>query len=173
LIGIAAGNCLNRANWPVKLAAIPDVGLDTPLSPQESPMIRASLAAVLVAAFSLPAWIAPVVAQPKGDAKIQAKAKKAVAKGRLPTYYAQIVTEDQRQRIYQIQASYDAKIDELQAELDALVGQRDAEIRDVLSPVQQRRLDARIADAQAKRAAKAEKKAAEKKRNVVPVKKAG
>jgi hypothetical protein len=129
-------------------------------------MIRCSLAAVLVAAFLLPAWIAPVVAQPK-------EAKKAAAKGRLPTYYAQIVTEDQRQRIYQIQASYDPEIDALQAELDALIAKRDAEIRDVLSPTQQRRLDARIAEAQAKRAAKAEKKAAEKKRNVVPVKKAG
>lgn len=129
-------------------------------------MIRCSLAAVLVAAFMLPVWIAPVVAQPKD-------AQKAAAKGRLPTYFAQIVTEDQRQRIYQIQANYDPKIDALQAELDALVAKRDAEIRDVLSPAQQRRLDARIADAQAKRAAKAEKKAAEKKRNLVPVKKAG
>jgi hypothetical protein len=137
-------------------------------------MIRSSLAAALAAAFLLPAWFAPVVAQPKGDAaKIQPKeAKKAAAKGRLPTYYAQIVTEDQRQRIYQIQASYDPKIDALAAELDALVAKRDGEIRDVLSPAQQRRLDARIAEAQAKRAAKAEKKAVEKNRNV-PVKKAG
>ena len=137
-------------------------------------MSRASMVAVLAAAFLLPAWIAPVIARPKGDAQIQQKgAKKAAEKGRLPTYYAQIVTEDQRQRIYQIQASYDPKIDALQAELDALVGKRDAEIREVLSPAQQRRLDARISEAQAKRAAKAEKKAAEKKRNVVPVKKAG
>jgi Spy/CpxP family protein refolding chaperone len=138
-------------------------------------MIRSSLAAVLVAAFMLPAWIAPVVAQPKADAaKVQPReAKGADLKGRLPTYYAQIVTEDQRQRIYQIQASYDPKIDALKAELDALVAKRDAEIRDVLSPAQQRRLDARIAEAQAKREAKAKKKAAEKKRSVVPVKEAG
>jgi hypothetical protein len=138
-------------------------------------MIRYSLAAVLAAAFLLPAWIGPVAAQPNGDAaKAQPKdAKKAPAKGRLPAYYAQIVNEGQRQRIYQIQASYYPKIDALQAEIDALVAQRDAEIRAVLSPEQQQRLDARIADAQAKKAAKAEKKAAEKKRNVVPVKKAG
>jgi hypothetical protein len=138
-------------------------------------MSRYPLAAVLVATFLLPAWIDPVVAQPKdGAAKAEVKkAKKAPAKGRLPAYYSQVVTEGQRQRIYQIQADYNPKIEALEAEIEALESQRDAEIRAVLSPEQQKRLDARIADAQAKREAKAEKKAAEKKRNVIQVKKAG
>jgi hypothetical protein len=61
----------------------------------------------------------------------------------------------------------------LQAQIIALETQRDEEIRAVLSPDQQRRLDARIAEAQAKKEAKAEKKAAEKKRNIQQVKKAG
>ena len=138
-------------------------------------MIRKSLAALLAIAFLLPAWLDPVIAQPKGDAaKVERKqVKKAPAKGRLPTYYAQIVNEGQRQRIYQIQASFNPKIEALRAEIDALEAQRDAEIRAVLSPAQQQRLDARIAQAQAKKEAKAEKKAAEKKQNVVQVKKAG
>jgi hypothetical protein len=138
-------------------------------------MIRYLLAATLAIAFLLPAWIGPVAAQPKRDAAEAPgkEAKKAPAKGRLPAYYAQIVNEGQRQRIYQIQANYNPKIEALQAEIEALQTQRELEIRAVLSPEQQKRLDARIAEAQAKREAKAEKKAAEKKRNVVPVKKAG
>ena len=138
-------------------------------------MIRISLAAVLATAFVLPVWIDSVVAQPKAEvAKAQQKqAKKKQVKGRLPPHYGQIVDEGQRQRIYRIQAGYNPKIEALQAELDVLVEQRDAEIRAVLSPEQQRRLDARIAEAQAAKAAKAEKKADEKKRKAVPVKKAG
>jgi hypothetical protein len=135
-------------------------------------MIRISLAAVLTAVFVWPVCVEPLVAQPKAEvAKARQKqAKQKQVKGRLPPYYAQIVDERQRQRIYQIQAGYGPKIDALQAELDALMAQRDAEIRAVLTPEQQQRLDARIGEAQA---AKAEKKAAEKKQNVVPVKKAG
>jgi len=137
-------------------------------------MIRYTLAAVLAAAFLLPAWLGTVIAQPKADAaKVEKQAKKAPVKGRLPVYYSQIVTESQRQRIYQIQASYNPKIESLQAQIESLETQRDEEIRAVLSPDQQRRLDARITEAQAKKEAKAEKKAAEKKRNIQQVKKAG
>jgi hypothetical protein len=138
-------------------------------------MIRYALAAVLAAAFLLPAWTGPVIAQPKADAaKVEGKqAKKAPVKGRLPAYYSQIVTESQRQRIYQIQANYNPKIESLQAQIEALEAQRDEEMRAVLSPDQKRRLDARIAEAQAKKEAKAEQKAAEKKRNIQQVKKAG
>jgi len=137
-------------------------------------MIRYFLAALLALAFMLPAWLDPVIAQPKADAaKAEKQAKRAPVKGRLPAYYSQIVTDGQRQRIYQIQASYNPKIEALQAQIVALEAQRDEEIRAVLSPVQQRQLDARIAEAQAKKEAKAEKKAAQKKRNIQQVKKAG
>ena len=136
-------------------------------------MTRISLAAMLAAAFVLPVWIDSVLAQPKAEvAKAQQQAKKKQVKGRLPAHFGQVVDEGQRQRIYQIQAGYNPKIEALQAELDALVAQRDAEIRAVLSPEQQRRLDARIAEAQAAKAAKAKKKADEKKPKLVPVKKA-
>jgi hypothetical protein len=138
-------------------------------------MICRYLAAVMALALLVPAWIDRVVAQPEAKAAKakQKEPKKAVVKGRLPAYFGPIVNEGQRQRIYQIQASYNPKIEALQTELDALVAQRDNEIRAVLSPEQREQLEARIADAQAKKAAKAEKKAAEKKRNVVPVNKAG
>lgn len=63
-------------------------------------------------------------------------------KGRLPPNYGKVgVSEAQRQRIYQLQAAYGAKLARLQAEIEALESQRDAEIRAVLTPAQQRQLD--------------------------------
>ncbi len=41
-------------------------------------------------------------------------------RGRLPAYYGQVVTEEQRQRIYAIQTKHRLRIETLEAELKAL-----------------------------------------------------
>ena len=133
-------------------------------------MIRITLAAVLAVTFLLPALILPAIGQAKGDAaKAPAKQVNKESNGRLPAYYARIVNEAQRARIYRIQALYADRIEALQAQLDELVAKRDAEIRDVLSPEQQQQLDAAIDEAQS---AKAKKAAAKKKDKGAVVKKA-
>ena len=47
----------------------------------------------------------------------EAKAAKK-AKGRLPPYFADIVTEEQRNKIYEVQAKYSKERDALEAQLD-------------------------------------------------------
>jgi hypothetical protein len=93
-----------------------------------------------------------------GGASIgQEKEKKA--KGRLPPYYGDIVTETQRQTIYGIQAKYAAQIDALQKQLDTIEQQRDNEIEGVLNADQK----ARLKLAQEEAAAKKKKNMADKK----------
>jgi len=72
-------------------------------------------------------------------------------KGRLPPYYGDIVTEQQRSAIYAIQAKYDTQINNLKAQLELLEQQRDVEIENVLTPLQKEALRKRRADATAKR----------------------
>jgi len=85
-------------------------------------------------------------------------------KGRLPKYYADIVTELQRVQIYAIQETYSKKITAIQEQLGALENQRDAEIEGVLDVQQKARLKLARESASAKRTkAAAEKKAADAK----------
>jgi hypothetical protein len=57
-------------------------------------------------------------------------------RGRLPAYYGQVVDEKQREAIYAIQADYAGRISALQAQLDALIGERDQKVEGVLTPEQ-------------------------------------
>lgn len=78
------------------------------------------------------------------EAQSPAKAEPAAEKpfrGRLPAYYRQVVTEQQRQAIYRIQAEYAPKIAALRAQLEALIAEQDAKIRAVLSPEQLKRIE--------------------------------
>jgi hypothetical protein len=62
--------------------------------------------------------------------------------GRLPAHYTQVgVTELQRQKIYSIQGSYDAKITSLKNQLNEATAKRDTEVRSVLTADQQKQLD--------------------------------
>jgi hypothetical protein len=129
-------------------------------------MSRTALVLVLVVTLGLPALLT-AVAQQEGEAvKVrQQEVKKGDVKGRLPAYYGQIVDDAQRQRIYQIQSTYNPQIEALQAEIVALTDKRDAEIRAVLSPEQQQRLDILVNGAKTARAAKAAQKKKAKERN--------
>lgn len=56
---------------------------------------------------------------------------------RLPTYYARVITEPQREEVYRIQAKYNSRILELKEELESLSAKRDSEVKAVLSEEQQ------------------------------------
>jgi Spy/CpxP family protein refolding chaperone len=87
--------------------------------------------------------------------------KKAMAKrGRraLPKHYAQVVTDEQREKIHKIQDEYDPQIAELKAKLKALTKERDDKIAAVLTPEQKKQID----EAKAKDKLKQPKPKAEK-----------
>ena len=79
--------------------------------------------------------------QPAADPPPETAANSAFH-GRLPAHYTQVgVTELQRQKIYSIQGSYDAKIALLKNQLNEATAKRDAEVRAVLTADQQKQLD--------------------------------
>lgn len=61
--------------------------------------------------------------------------------GRLPTYYSEIVTQDQRLKIYTIQSGYNTKIEQLEAEISKLEAAMKKEMEAVLTPPQLERLE--------------------------------
>lgn len=73
--------------------------------------------------------------------------KKEKEKGRLPPYYAKIVDESQREKIYQIENDYAPKLKDLYAQLKSLNDEREQKIRAVLTADQQKKLDEMLADA--------------------------
>ena len=72
---------------------------------------------------------------------------------RLPMYYGKVVTEAQRQKIYEIQRKYFPQIRALQKQLEALIAKRDAEIEAVLTPQQKAEIERLRKEAAARRAA--------------------
>jgi len=64
-----------------------------------------------------------------------------VFRPRLPMYYAKVVDEKQRQKIYDIQRKYHPQIADLQKQLEKLIAQRDAEIEAVLTPQQKAEIE--------------------------------
>lgn len=94
----------------------------------------------------------------------EAKAPKAEkkAKGRLPPYFAGIVTEEQRQKIYEIQAKYAKDREALEAQLEELRSIESGEIEAVLDAEQKEKLRKAREEAAAKKKKKTpEAKAAE------------
>jgi hypothetical protein len=96
-------------------------------------------------------------------------AKEKKAKGRLPAYYADIVTEQQRATIYAIQAKYEQQLDALNAQVTALEKQRNLEVENVLTPAQKEQLKKARDEAADKRKKKSdEKKAADEADKAAP-----
>ena len=73
-------------------------------------------------------------AQQKGATAAQTESEKP--KRRLPNHYAAVVTPEQREQIYAIQAEYNAEIDVLLAQIKELEDKRDAAIDATLSAEQ-------------------------------------
>ena len=85
---------------------------------------------------------------------------RAEPRGRLPSYFAQVVTPQQKEQVYQAQSEYEQQIDELEAKIEALEKKRDEAVRALLTAEQRKQVDQLAAAAKAKRA---ERKAKEKK----------
>jgi Spy/CpxP family protein refolding chaperone len=74
-------------------------------------------------------------------------------RGRLPAHYAPVVTSEQREKIYDIQEEYKAKIDPLEAQVKALTKERDDKIAAVLTPEQRKKIEDAQTQTKAKTAA--------------------
>ena len=76
-------------------------------------------------------------------------------RGRLPVFYSQVVSGDQREEIYQIQARYAPEMDELVEKLVELRNQMQEEIQGVLTPEQVARVQELRDEAKKRRAERA------------------
>ena len=92
--------------------------------------------------------------------KEEATPKKS--KGRLPVFYSQVVSGDQRDEIYAIQAKYAPEMDALVDQLVALRNKQREEIKAVLTPKQIARVKQLREEAQQLRVQRAAKRAAAK-----------
>jgi hypothetical protein len=91
---------------------------------------------------------APANRKAESDPKLRTKSR-----GRLPMYYSRVVNSEQREKIYEIQATFDKQISELMAEIKSLQQQRDDEVQRVLTPDQQEEVAQMVAEAQKQRKA--------------------
>jgi len=94
----------------------------------------------------------PATPPPAVDAAV---AKPRTGGHRLPAYYKDVVTQEQREAIYRIQEEYGAKIAEAKARMADLQQQQAAKIEALLKPEQKQKIDQLRAAAAAKRQAKA------------------
>ena len=117
-------------------------------------------ALLLVSALAAPQFIPAQAPKPAGEG---AAAQEAKPRGRLPIYYGKLgVSEDQRDRIYTIQAQYDVQIDELLAQLEELRAKRDRAVESVLTAGQKQRLRELRAEAAREREKQDQSPAADK-----------
>jgi hypothetical protein len=114
------------------------------------------LVSALAALQSIPAQ-AP---KPSGEG---AAAQEAKPRGRLPTHYGKLgISDVQRDKIYIIQAEFDAQIDELLTQLEDLRARRDRTVENVLTNGQKHRLHELRSEARREREQRAQEKAADK-----------
>jgi Spy/CpxP family protein refolding chaperone len=73
-------------------------------------------------------------------------------KGRLPAFYGKLsIDATQKQKIYEIEATFGPKIKALREQLDSLEADQNEQMRAVLTPDQQEKLKALLAEARSKR----------------------
>jgi hypothetical protein len=106
-------------------------------------------------AIALAYLASPTVGEDKAVAGKPAAAKEAKKpRGRLPSFFKEVVNQKQRETIYKIQAEYEPKIANLKAQLEELTKQRDERIAAVLAPEQLKKIEDLRAAAKTKREAK-------------------
>jgi hypothetical protein len=109
-------------------------------------------------AMALIVGASQLVGQERESAKPAAKAeKKEKSTGRLPPYYGQVVTKEQREKIYAVQAKYADQIEKLLEQVDTLEKSQTEEIEAVLSQEQRDQVMKLASEAKSKRSKKAEK----------------
>ena len=77
---------------------------------------------------------------------------------RLPLYYARVVSSEQRERIYEIQAEYAEEIEVIENELKKKMNERDQAVQAVLSVEQLDEVKRWISEAKKRRAQRQEEK---------------
>lgn len=122
------------------------------------------LSCALVALATLVTLVGRPAAQENQPAESPAAEKPARARprGRLPNFYRQVVTPEQREEIYTIQRSYAAQIEPLEKQIAALEMKRDKEVEAILSPEQLEKVKALRAEAQKRREERAAQRAKER-----------
>ncbi len=84
-------------------------------------------------------------------------------RGRLPNHWGDVVTTDQRKKIYEIQHSYDAEIKKLEDQIAKLEADMEQEVKSVLTDAQLSRIKELIAEEELRREKNEAAKAAAKK----------
>lgn len=116
--------------------------------------IRGALAVPLMTMLlAVATAVEPTAGQEPEGAKASAKSEKKPS-GRLPAYYGQVVSQEQRARIYGIQGKYADQIQKLRDQIIALEKQQMDEVVAVLSTEQRDQIAKMVADAKAKRSKK-------------------
>ena len=87
--------------------------------------------------------------EPQPKQVVVEKARKF--RGRLPRFYRHVVTAEQREQVYAIQAEYHDRIADLRAQLKAITNERNEKIAAVMTPDQLKRIKALRASARVKR----------------------
>jgi hypothetical protein len=116
-------------------------------------LLVASLALTMVySAIPLQANQKEAVQEAKSPTKQASKPRKP--RGRLPVYYSQVVNEEQRLKIYAIQAQHMQKIADLRAQLATALKAMNSEVETVLTDEQREKVDQLAKEAAEKRKAK-------------------
>ena len=90
--------------------------------------------------------------------KSETEAKARRGWRRLPLYYARVVSSEQRERIYEIQAEYAEEIEVIENELKKKMNERDQAVQAVLSVEQLDEVKRWISEAKKRRAQRQEEK---------------
>ena len=90
------------------------------------------------------------------ESETEAKARRGSR--RLPLYYARVVSSEQRERIYEIQAEYAEEIEVIENELKKKMNDRDQAVQAVLSVEQLDEVKRWISEAKKRRAQRQEEK---------------
>jgi len=86
-------------------------------------------------------------------ADVKAAKKRAEPRGRLPAYFGEVVSADQREKIYDLQSKYLTQIAKLQDEIAKLEETREKDVLAILTPDQLGKVKHLQDEAKAKRAA--------------------
>ncbi|MEX0938571.1 MAG: hypothetical protein WDZ59_11985 [Pirellulales bacterium] len=100
-------------------------------------------------------------AQPTAQQESQERPERQrrASRGRLPAFYRQVITEQQREEIYSIQGKYRERIEALEKQLQEVNAQCDKEIESVLTPEQLEQVNALQEEARRARRARADARA--------------
>jgi hypothetical protein len=116
------------------------------------------ICAVVVPVVGLLVFSGPLSIGQDKARKANTTEEAAKPKGRLPAYFADVVSGEQREKIYSIQAKYADQIKDLNEQLEALDKKQNDEIDAVLTAEQKAKIDAARAEAAAKKKKKSDDK---------------